>query len=224
MAGPDTAKQSILNKARSDKFILAFSIPEALKNVANKTERRIHQKSRFSVMPDAVQYSVFGAIVPTISVPSVEVPYAGQVMKASSHSRPTYDDVEVAFTVDTQFNNYWYIWMWLNMLNDTKHSQYDYDQIGNTPTSSNTYAKNVTTKIQDVNDSTWRGGGPKLMIDYQTDFTLYGLNEFNKKVIEFTYTQAFPVSLGSIDYGYRTPSEIESSFTFSFTQLYVNLL
>ncbi len=29
---------------------------------------------------------------------------------------------------------------------------------------------------------------------YQTDMTLFGLDEFNNKRIEFTYTKAFPVT------------------------------
>ena len=45
-----------------------------------------------------------------------------------------------------------------------------------------------------------------------------------QETISFVYKQAFPVSLGNINYDYRSENEIESSFTFSFTQLLVNLL
>lgn len=224
MAGPDVVQQSVLNKSRSDKFILSLTVPEGLKNIASKTERRIHQKSQFGVMPDKLQYSVYGAVVPSISVPSVDVPQYGQVMKASSHSRPSYDDVEVNFTIDNQFNNYWYIWMWLNLLNDAKHSEYDHNQVGTSLQQSHVRGLHGSTQVTPKKQEAWRAGGPEIMLDYQTDFTLYGLNEFNKKVVEFTYTQAFPIGLGSINYSNREPSEIESSFTFAFTQLYVNLL
>ena len=60
--------------------------------------------------------------------------------------------------------------------------------------------------------------------DYQTDMTLYGLDEFNNKRIEFTYTQAFPITIGSLNYNYRESGEIQSSATFVYSQLRSKLL
>ena len=60
--------------------------------------------------------------------------------------------------------------------------------------------------------------------NYQTDMTLYGLDEYENKRIEFTYTKAFPVTLGNLEYNYRTSEEIESSFTFVYSQLHTKLL
>ena len=47
--------QSILNKARADKFILVLSTPEALKDKSDKTDRRINRKSDDKVIPDTMQ-------------------------------------------------------------------------------------------------------------------------------------------------------------------------
>ena len=60
--------------------------------------------------------------------------------------------------------------------------------------------------------------------DYQTDISLYGLDEFNNKRIEFKYTKAFPVTIGAINYNYRDTAEIQSSATFVFSQIHTKLL
>lgn len=225
---PDKAKQSILNKARADKFILSLTTPNALKSTSSKTERRTQHKSYQKVLPDSLQFSIYGAIVPTISVPSEELHYAGQSLKVSSHNRPAYDDLEVDFAVDNQFNNYWYLWRWLEVLNDSKYGEYDYwdSSLSQSPAqdfnrvdptdanSGKSVAKNKNT-ISQHNE---------ILLDYQVDMSVYGLNEYNKNVIEFTYTKAFPISVGSIAYSYRDPGEMESSVTFSFSQLLVKLL
>jgi hypothetical protein len=201
----ESINQSILNKARKDKFLLSLSIPAALKDFVTKTDRRINEKSERTVIPDALQFSIFGAVVPGTSVPDTEIPYAGQTLRISTHARPAYDDVTVNFTIDNEFNNYWYIWRWLQVLNDPKLSTYDVNS--DTPIGSRA---SLTS--------------PNLLDDYQTTFTLFGLNEYNKQTIEFTYTKAFPISLGDITYSYRDPAEAECSFTFTFTQMLVKLL
>ena len=205
----DNLNQALQNKARIDKFILAFTVPACLKSSQSKTERGTDHKSRTRVMPDKLQYSIYGVVVPEISVPSIELPYTGQHMKVSGHARSVYDDVTVNFNIDNQFNNYWYIWRWLDVLNDSEMSTYDDLGVG----TSNPQKMDVANS----ND-------PNIMRDYQTDFTLFGLNEYNRRQIEFTYTRAYPNSLGSIDYNYQTADEVTSDFTFSFSQLLVKLL
>jgi len=197
----DKSKQAILNKARTDKFLLSLTVPEALKTHVSKVERAITHKSYTKVMPDTLQYSVYGVIVPTISIPQVDVSQYGQSLRVSSHTRPPYENITVNFKVDNQFNNYWYIWRWLDVLNDTKESSYN--------------AQNQTRKLNEDRN---------YLEDYQTDFSLIGMNEYNKNVIKFTYTRAFPVSLSPISYNYQSPAEIDSGFTFSFFQLQVELL
>ena len=198
----EKVKQSLLNKARLDKFILVLTIPEGLKTKATNADRRTHHKSSSKANPDSIQFSIYGAIIPEVQIPSYNLPYAGQNLKVSTHARPAYSDVTVKFTVDNQFNNYWYVWNWLNMLNDERTSYYN------------------------ITDTSLTGETlpAELMRDYQTDFTMYGLNEFNKNTVQFTYTKAFPVTLGQISYDHRDPGEMECEFTFSFSQMLVNLL
>ena len=197
----DKAKQAMLNKARTDKFILVLTTPNVLKDTTTKHERKTYHSSHTKVMPDAMQFSVYGAVVPTIRVPATDLRYAGQALNVSTHSRPTYEEVNVNFTIDNQFNNYWYVWRWLDILNDSKESQFD--------------AHNDVPKLNSER---------RYLEEYQATMSLFGLNEYDKKIIEFRYTKAFPVELGSIDYSYREPIEVERSFTFAFSQLHVSLL
>jgi len=201
--------QSNLNKARADKFILVLSTPEALKDKADKTDRRVNRKSVDKVIPDTMQFSIFGTVVPSITVPAVEQHYSGQTLKVSSHDRPAYGDVTVNFTIDNEYNNYWYLWRWLDVLNDSHTSEYD--------KYNNNSRRFVTNDEKSI-------PSPDLLMDYQTDISIFGLSEYNKKQIEFKYTKAFPVELGDIGFSHRDTSELESSFIFSFSQLTVNLL
>ena len=64
----------------------------------------------------------------------------------------------VNFTVDNQFNNYWFIWSWLNVLNDSIHSSYDEQKIGTSGPVAQTLGRNPNPKTTDP---------PKLLEDYQ---------------------------------------------------------
>ncbi len=185
--------QSILNKSRLDKFLLVFSIPPALRevNVRENTAR-----NSTNVIEDKLQLSVYGAVVPELTVPSIQIPYAGSNLYQSAHAREPYPPVTVNFTADNEFNNYWVIYKWLNLMHDQKTGVYD------------------ETDLDPDNEFN----------NYQTDMTLYGLDEYENKRIEFTYTKAFPVTLGNLEYNYRTSDEIESSFTFVYSQLHTKLL
>ena len=158
------------------------------------------------VYENALQFSVFGSVIPEISVPEVTAGYSGQTYKLSSHSRPPYNNITVNFTVDNRFNNYWVIYKWLNILNNEKESFYNTDDPVTIPT-------NYTKLPVDLQPS-----------QYQTDLTIFGKDEFDVNVIKFTYTKAFPVLLNGIDYNYREAGEIESSFSFAFSQFFAELV
>ena len=92
--------------------------------------------------------------------------------------------------IDNMFNNYWVIYQWLNILNDDRKSL---------------YTSNIT---QDTG----------YLDKYNTTITVYGLDEYNTRVMQFNYYNAFPTLLGGIKYNDRDPKEIESSFSYSFSQ------
>jgi len=182
--------QSFLNKSRTDKFKLVFSLPPALRKIDSKTDRQT-----YNVNEDAFQFSVYGAVVPELDVPALQIRYGGSNLYNSTHAREPYPPVTVDFTIDNGFNNYWVLYKWLDLMHDEKEGLYDASDL--------------------VSDEDFK--------NYQTDMTLYGLDEFNNERIQFTYTKAFPVTIGSINYNYRTAEEITSSMTFVYSQIHTKL-
>ena len=190
----DVIRQSILNKAKKDKFLLVFTLPKALRETNTRDNlERVDEK----IIHDALQFSIFGTIVPQVQVNAIEESYSGQVFKFSGHHRPTYSNITVNFVVDNQFNNYWVIYKWINLMNHNKEAFFHRDQmpLANAPFS-----------------------------EYATNFTVYGLDEYDNRKIQFDYIGVVPVSLGAINYNYQDPSQIDSTFEFSFSQLTSKLL
>ena len=190
---PDTVTQSQLNKSRVDKFLLVLNLPPILRKLDMTGLRNNDYLQR-----DALQFSVYGTLVPTVEVREQTAQYGGQSYKVSSHSRDPYPNISVNFTVDNRFNNYWVLYKWLSLLNDPEYSLYD--------------SKETLS--------------PKKLApsEYQTDFTVYAKDEFDQNIVKFTYTKAFPVSLGDITYNYREENEIETTFEFAFSQFSADLV
>lgn len=184
-------QQSVLNKSRVDKFKLVFQLPNALKKINKRQDRK-----NTTVLQDSLQFSIYGTVVPTITVPALEIRYSGSTLYNSTHSKNPYPPVTVNFTIDNEYNNYWVIYKWLDLL----HSEY--------------------TGVFDADDLI----SDDIFKDYQTDLTVYGLDEFNNEKIKFTYTKAFPTDIGGINFNYRDSAEIESSFTFVYSQMHTALL
>jgi hypothetical protein len=193
----DNNIQSQLNKSRKDKFLLVLNYPAALKDLATSD---LSSRDKKLFVEKSLQFSVFGSVVPEIIVPGITAGYSGQSFKVSSNNREPYADIDVGFTIDNKFNNYYVIYRWLDILNDQKVSYYD--ARSDTP-------QNAIANPQKV--------APE---KYQADLTVYALDEFEKPVMQFTYTKAFPVSLNGISYDYKDPDEITSGFKFSFSQFF----
>lgn len=189
----DTIQQSYLNKTRKDKFLLVFDIPPILKTI-----QRNYTRNDDTVIPDSIQFSVFGTMVPNVTVKGIPVRYVGDTLYISSHSKEPYPPVNVKFIVDSGYNNYWMIYQWLNLLHDQKTGQYN--------------SKGLPNNCS--------------FTDYQTDISLYGLDEYDNKVIEFKYTKCFPTSLDELSFDAKATGdmELESGFTFLFSQMHIKLL
>lgn len=181
--------QSQLNKAKLDKYILVFDLPPVFKKLDTTS---LSQRGNEIVNKSAVQFSVYGNVIPDISVPAHTAGYAGQTFKVSSHTRPAYPAVTVNYTIDNRYNNYWVMYKWLDILNDSRDSFFD--------------AKYRGTKITPP--------------EYQTTFTLYAKDEFDKNVMKFTFTKVFPTLVSGINFSDRTADDIESTFTFEYSQFF----
>ena len=199
--------QAQLNKQRLDKFLMVITLPPALMNISTGDLGEHRDKK---IIENSLQFSVYGAVIPSIQVPEIVEPYAGQTFKASSHTRPPYENITVNFTVDSRFNNYWVLYKWLDILNNEEKSFYDANNLTDTP--------NIPTDRRPQN----RSMTPPT--EYQTDITLYAKDEFDKEIVKFVYKKAFPVTLGAINWNYRTDAELETTFEFAFSQLIVDLI
>lgn len=181
--------QSPLNRASKDKFIMILNLPYILKKQA-KTDPSIG-----SIEP--LQISIFGTVVPEIIVPEVDVRFAGQNFHLTSYARPNYPPLTVNFVVDNDYKNYYLLWRWMDIKNLALEDYYG-------------GSANLTKDEQAEVGS---------QFEYQTDFSILALNEYNETVLEFKYFKAFVSSLGSINYSYRDGEILEASAQFHFSQL-----
>ena len=214
MANLVSYSQSPFNKARKDKFLFVLNLPPCLKEISRKTER-----SNQTILPDALQFSVFGAVVPEVTVPGVQLRYSGQTLHNSSYSRDPYPPVTINFTVDNRFNNYWIIYKWLDLLNSAKLSYFD---AGNLTKSDIKQTPGNINPKENSNSALAAVGYDYLK--FRANFSLFALDEYDKRVIEFIYKEAFPTAIGSINFNNRDATELETSFTFEYSQLEVSLI
>jgi hypothetical protein len=187
---PQPTQQSVLNRSSKDKFLLVLNLPLLLR-------KQTKTNSNISMTP--LQISVRGTVVPAIRVPANEVRFAGQAYNVSSHARPNYEPLTVNFIVDNKFLNYWNLWYWLNSLNTARGSTY---------TGSNNRGLTIDEKAEQGN-----------LLEYQSNLSIFSLNEYNQRTVEFIYYNAFITELGSINYNYEDSNIIETTATFQFSQL-----
>jgi hypothetical protein len=181
--------QSPLNIAAPDKFILIVELPPILRKRASSDKR---------YNAGALQIMLKNSVLPAVVVPAIDLGFQGQRYNVSSHSRPNYNPLNVEMFVDNQFNNYWILWQWLNVLNTSMTSIYD-----GTPT-------NEMYKEMMESGAT---------LEYQSNLVLQILDEYNNKIIQFKYTDAFPISLGAIALNYQTPGQISVPCDFQFNRV-----
>lgn len=190
--------QAPLNKQRKDKYLIVIPVPKGLKGI---TTGNLTSRDERSIIPAALQMSIYGSIAPDVVVPSVDHRYGGQSYNVSSHVREPYAPQSVNFTIDNRFNNYWVIYKWLSILNDHKNSLFDSDNI---------------TNLEHKNEFAAQY--------YMTDISIFALDEYNKRVVEFLYTKAFPTKLGGINFSDRDSAEAESTLEFAYSQFIVKLV
>jgi len=203
---PAVQQQAVLNKSRKDKFLLILDLPDSLKqiNIVNQLDR-----DTTKVSLDSLQYSVYGTVVPPTTVSPVGMAYAGQTLSLTTGKRDKYPEITVNFTVDNGFNNWWVLWKWLDYINGSQTSVMDPNNLS--PTAYGATGKPVINSLTNLQP-------------YQTTINVYGLDEYNNNKIRFTYSKAFITGLTGITYNYRDADQLESSFTFSFSQLNAELL
>ena len=187
--------QAPLNKNRQDKFILILNLPEGIKKITDNLTRNTNR-----INANSLEISVAGAVTPTISVPEKTLPYGSQTIKVSSHARPAYNPLTLTFKIDNEFNNYWAIYKWLDVLNDIKTGAFNEDDIIKYP------ERHQHLPV------------------YSSNLTVFGLDEYENRKIQWDYIGAFPTQLTEIEWDYTKEEEITSTATFEFTRLETKLI
>jgi len=193
--------QAPLNKNRQDKFILVLNLPEGIKNIVDNIVRNTNK-----IDANSLEISIAGAVTPTISVPEKTVPYGAQTIKVSTHARPAYESLNIKFKIDNEFKNYWAIYKWLDIINDVKTGNFNEDDI-----------------IKYKSPQQLMGSSQQLPV-YSSTLTVYGLDEYENRKIQWDYIGAFPTKLTEIQWNYAESAEITSSVTFEFTRLEAKLI
>ena len=191
-------QQSPFNKQRNDKFLMVIPIPKGLRSIQGSSH------TNQTIIPASLSMSIYGAVAPDVSVPAIQVKYGGQTMNTSSMAREPYSSQTVNFTIDNRFNNYWVIYKWLSLLNDDKASSLD---------ANNVFGLEKT-----------KPGLEHAMQYYFTDISIFALDEYEKRVMEFKYTQAFPTKLSGITFNHRQGPEVECTLDFAYSQFLATLV
>lgn len=190
-----TNDQSNLNVARKDKFKIVIDVPQMLKPFLQKEDRYCNGGNL-----DRLQFSIWGYVVPDVVANVLDVPYSGQTMKFSGLSRPPWPDVTVNFTVDNRYDNYFILWKWIDIQNDEETSTFD--------------GKNLSPCSK------------AHLRDYSTIFSVFSIDEYDKPVARWNYFGAFPNKIAGLNAEYRNtdPNELESSFTFVYSKMNMQLI
>jgi len=231
-------KQAVFNKGRKDKFLMVITLPNILREINSEI---LSERSQTLLKQEALQFSIYGSPIPQVRVPDQKLGIYGQTYNVTSQVRDPYDPINVNFTVDNRFSNWWVLWKWLEVLNNPKDSfmpdQFaDWEEgaagvLNGAQDSSDKirekllkkHASNTQPKLSDT-ASTQPINMVKNFLDYQTIITIYSKDEYNKDIAKFTFYNSFITQLAGIDYNYRDPEEIESNFTFVFNQMEVDLV
>jgi hypothetical protein len=182
--------QSRLNKTRSDKWVFIFKVPEPMRSM-----NTIGTIAKGKIDSEAMQFSLIGCNIPSITVKGITQKYASGNLYVSSHSKDPFDLLTIKFTVDNRFANYVTIYEWLNMIHDESYAYPD--------------PKNLT-------------GTDFNFKNYWTNVGIVGLDEYNVPKIMFTFTQAFPTQLSGWEFDYTRDDEISCSAQFAFSQIHIS--
>lgn len=183
--------QSPLNKTLEDKFLFVMNLPECLKNLSSKYVKDIKE---LGIGKNSISWSLTNVEIPSNTIKAESMPYAGGHYYVSSHTKTPYEPLKIEFKIDNKYANYFTIYEWMNLIYHEKEAHFD--------------ANNLTGK---------KFGSQT----YSTMISVVGTDEYNKPIIQWSFTHAFPTDLPSIKLNYQNTGEITCSCSFVFSQMYV---
>ena len=161
--------QSQVNKFRKDKFLLVLTVPNILKSL---NENQIRDNKLLNL--NSLQFSVYQLTIPKVSIPAHPVHFGQQNHNISSYNREAYAPLTINFEVDNEFNNYWILWKWAQLLNDPKDATYAGTGI----------FPNSAPEQQ-----------PPIVTDYATQLVAYSLDEYNNRKVKFSFSSFISFSI-----------------------------
>lgn len=183
--------QSPLNKTLQDKFLFVMNLPDCLKNLK---ERYVASMSQVGIGKNAITWSLTNVQIPRESIKAQSLPYAGGHHYISSHTKTPYDPLKIQFKIDNKYANYFTIYEWMNLIYHEKHGHFDAENLGHGKVGSQVYSTNLA---------------------------VVGTDEYDKPIIQWTFTNAFPIDMPSIKLDYQSTGEITCSCQFAFSQMYI---
>lgn len=188
----ETTPYSPVNKTIVDKFILLMNLPEPLKNLQKKYNQF---NDSVGINRETVALSITSANIPNVSIKAQAIKYGGGNLYVSTHTKTPYEPMEIKFKIDSGYRNYFTIYQWLNYTYNEEEGHFDSEHLESSD---------------------------EVGIDsYATNISIVGLDEYDKPVIQWIFTKAFPTMLSKINLDYQKTSEIECTCTFVFSQLYI---
>lgn len=183
--------QSPLNKTLEDKFMFVMNLPDCLKNLKSKY---VKQLSDTGIGTNSVAWSLTNVDIPSNTIKAQSMPYSGGHHYISSHTKSPYDPLKIEFKIDNNYANYFTIYEWMNLIYHEKEGHFDADNLALDKFGSTVYS---------------------------TQLAVIGTDEYNKPIIQWSFTHAFPTDLQSIKLNYQNTGEITCSVSFVFSQMYV---
>lgn len=113
---------SVLNRTNKDKFLLIFSLPEALRNANKKYVKTLNDAG---VNTKSIKLLIKSANIPEIKIRSLSIGYGGANVYVSSHTRDPYEPLNVKFTISNNYSNYTLIYEWINFIMSELEGHYD---------------------------------------------------------------------------------------------------
>jgi len=185
---------------------MIFTLPNVLRDLNTSDWSTTEQEL---LNRDSLEFSLYAATIPEVSIPATRLPTYGQTVNVTSQVREAYPPVNCKFVVDNRFKNYWVLWKWLETINDPRKSGMDESlalQV-NTPTTGQ-IANNTATDF-------W---------GYQTQISIFPLDEFNKEMCEFIFYNSFITKLAGMNFNYQDATQMECDFTFEFGQMDIRII
>ena len=159
----------------------------------NLREKYVKSLKEEGIKRESIGWSIIKASTPEIVIKAQSIPYAGGNHYISSHVKDPYSPLTIEFKVDNRYANYTTIYEWINYIYDEKEGHFDAHNLS--PISgTDTYAATIS---------------------------LIAMDEYEKDTIMWTFKNAFPVKISSLNLDYTSSEEITCSVDFVFSQMYV---